>query len=143
MTAMCSAFAQRTIKGKVVENESGEALVSTTVKLLKADSTLAAGVLTGVDGSFSVKAPADGKYILRITCVGFKNYTKNITIDNGKDVSLGNISLKADAIMLEGATITKQVAKVTLKEDTFVYNAAAYRTPEGSVVEELVKRLPG
>ena len=143
MTAMCSAFAQRTIKGKVVENESGEALVSTTVKLLKADSTLAAGVLTGVDGSFSVKAPADGKYILRVTCVGFKNYTKNITIDNGKDVSLGNISLKADAIMLEGATITKQVAKVTLKEDTFVYNAAAYRTPEGSVVEELVKRLPG
>ena len=143
MTAMCSAFAQRTIKGKVVENESGEALVSTTVKLLKADSTLAAGVLTGVDGSFSVKAPADGKYILRITCVGFKNYTKNITIDNGKDVSLGNVSLKADAIMLEGATITKQVAKVTLKEDTFVYNAAAYRTPEGSVVEELVKRLPG
>ena len=143
MTAMCSAFAQRTIKGKVVENESGEALVSTTVKLLKADSTLAAGVLTGVDGSFSVKAPADGKYILRITCVGFKNYTKTITIDNGKDVSLGNISLKADAIMLEGATITKQVAKVTLKEDTFVYNAAAYRTPEGSVVEELVKRLPG
>ena len=143
MTAMCSAFAQRTIKGKVVENESGEALVSTTVKLLKADSTLAAGVLTGVDGSFSVKAPADGKYILKITCVGFKNYTKNITIDNGKDVSLGNISLKADAIMLEGATITKQVAKVTLKEDTFVYNAAAYRTPEGSVVEELVKRLPG
>ena len=75
--------------------------------------------------------------------MGFKNYTKNITIDNGKDVSLGNISLKADAIMLEGATITKQVAKVTLKEDTFVYNAAAYRTPEGSVVEELVKRLPG
>ena len=25
----------------------------------------------------------------------------------------------------------------------FVYNAAAFRTPEGSVVEELVKRLPG
>ena len=23
------------------------------------------------------------------------------------------------------------------------YNSAAYRTPEGSVVEELVKRLPG
>ena len=32
---------------------------------------------------------------------------------------------------------------MNLKEDTFVYNSAAYRTPEGSVVEELVKRLPG
>ncbi len=35
------------------------------------------------------------------------------------------------------ATIT------SVEEDTFIYNAAAYRTPEGSVVEELVKRLPG
>ena len=48
-----------------------------------------------------------------------------------------------DAIMLKGATVTGQAAKVTLKEDTFVYNASAYRTPEGSVVEELVKKLPG
>ena len=31
----------------------------------------------------------------------------------------------------------------TLKEDTFVYNASAYRTPEGSVIEELVRKLPG
>ena len=45
--------------------------------------------------------------------------------------------------MLKGATVTGQAAKVTLKEDTFVYNASAYRTPEGSVVEELVKKLPG
>ena len=29
---------------------------------------------------------------------------------------------------------------MTLKADTFVYNANAFRTPEGSVVEELVKR---
>ena len=30
-----------------------------------------------------------------------------------------------------------------MREDTLVYNAAAYRTPEGSVIEELIKRLPG
>ena len=45
--------------------------------------------------------------------------------------------------MLKGATVTAHASKVTLKADTFVYNASAYRTPEGSVVEELVKRLPG
>lgn len=45
--------------------------------------------------------------------------------------------------MLKGATVVGQAARVTVKEDTFVYNASAYRTPEGSVVEELVKRLPG
>ena len=56
---------------------------------------------------------------------------------------MGNVVVGADAIMLKGAVVTAMAQKVTLKEDTFVYNSAAYRTPEGSVVEELVKRLPG
>lgn len=136
-------MAQRTISGKVVENDSKEALAMATVKLLKTDSTLVKGVLTADNGSFKVVAPADGRYILRITCVGFKNYTKNITITEGKDVAVGTVSMSPDAIMLKGTTVTSHVAKVVLKEDTFVYNAAAYRVPEGSVLEDLVKRLPG
>lgn len=45
--------------------------------------------------------------------------------------------------MLKGATVIGQAPPVTVQEDTFVYNASAYRTPEGSVVEELIKKLPG
>jgi hypothetical protein len=75
--------------------------------------------------------------------VGFKAYTKRVNVQADKDAKLGTISLQPDAIMLKGATVTGHAAKVTLKADTFVYNAAAFRTPEGSVVEELVKRLPG
>jgi len=136
-------IAQRTVSGRVVESDSKEALAMTTVKLLKTDSTLVKGALTADNGSFKVTAPADGRYILKITCVGFKNYTRNITIADGKDVAIGTVSMSPDAIMLKGATITSHVAKVTLKEDTFVYNAAAYRVPEGSVLEDLVKKLPG
>lgn len=138
-----SALAQRTITGKVVESDSKEALAMTTVKLMKTDSTLVKGVLTAENGSFSVEAPADGRYILKVTSVGYKDYTKNITISGGKDTGLGTIAMEPDAIMLKGATVTGHAAKVTLKEDTFVYNAAAYRVPEGSVVEELIKKLPG
>ena len=142
MTFALMVKAQGTITGKAIESESGESLPSATVKLLKRDSTLVKGVVTDYDGNFRIAAPADGKYILKISCVGFKNYAKDITV-SGKNVALGKVSMKADAIMLEGATVTANAAKVTLKEDTFVYNAAAYRVPEGSVVEELVKRLPG
>ena len=61
----------------------------------------------------------------------------------GSDVMLGTIDMEPDAVMLKGTTVTGHAAKVTLKADTFIYNAAAFRTPEGSVVEELVRRLPG
>ena len=143
LTMALAMMAQRVISGKVIEADSKEPLASTTVKLMKTDSSLVAGVLTQLDGSFKVKAPAAGKYILKISCVGFKNIVRTLNITGDKDTALGNISMETDAIMLQGATITKQAAKVILKEDTFVYNAAAYRTPEGSVVEELVRRLPG
>ena len=137
------AMAQRNVTGKVLESDSQEPVASTTVRLLRRDSTLVTGGLTGLDGRFSVKAPSAGRYIVQVTCVGFKPYTKTVNVTADKDVSLGTVELKPDAIMLKGATVTGQAAKVTLKADTFIYNASAYRTPEGSVVEELVRRLPG
>ncbi len=135
--------AQLNVTGTVIESDSNEPVAQTTVRLLKTDSTLVKGVLTNLDGIFRIKAPAAGTYILQVTYVGFKPYTKRISVSASKDLALGNITLQPDAIMLKGATVTGQAAKVTLKADTFVYNAAAFRTPEGSVVEELVKRLPG
>ena len=135
------AMAQRSISGLVID-DSEDPIPQTTVKLLKMDSTLVKGALTNMDGEFTVKAPQAGKYILQVTCVGFKAYTKRIDVAD-KDIALGTIAMEPDAIMLKGATITGQAAKVTLKADTFIYNAAAFRTPEGSVVEELVRRLPG
>lgn len=131
------------VTGVVVESDSGEPVAQTTVRLLKTDSSMVKGVLTDLDGRFQMKAPSAGRYIVQVTYVGFKPYTKRINVSGNKDVSLGTITLSPDAIMLKGATVTGQAAKVTLKADTFVYNAAAFRTPEGSVVEELVKRLPG
>ncbi len=137
------AMAQRNITGKVLESDSQEPVAQTTVRLLKKDSTMVTGSLTDLNGYFRVKAPAAGSYIVQITCVGFKPFTKTIKVSADKDIALGTIDLSPDAIMLKGATVTGQASKVTLKEDTFVYNASAYRTPEGSVIEELVRKLPG
>lgn len=136
------AMAQH-VTGIVIESDSQEPVAQTTVRILKSDSSLVTGGLTDLDGKFRVKAPSAGKYIVQITCVGFKPFTKQVQLTAEKEVSLGTVSLSPDAIMLKGATVTGHAAKVTLKADTFVYNAAAFRTPEGSVVEELVKRLPG
>ena len=141
--SVIQAMAQRNITGKVLESDSQEPVAQTTVRLLKTDSTLVTGTLTNLDGLFRVKAPSAGNFIVQITCVGFKPFTKNVKVTADKDIALGTINLDPDAIMLKGATVTGQAAKVTLKEDTFVYNASAYRTPEGSVIEELVRKLPG
>ena len=143
LTTTTVTLAQRTISGKVVEQDTKEAVIQATVALLKSDSSLVANAVTNMDGQFKMTAPKDASYIVRVTYVGFKTYTKRITVADGKAVNMGTISLAPDAIMLKGVTATAHVAKVQSKGDTLIYNADAYRTPEGSVVEELVKRLPG
>ena len=140
--AVLSVSAQRMVTGKVIEQETQDAVIQATASVLSGEKVVSNGV-TNTDGAFRIKAPSDGTYTLKITYVGFKTYTKKFTIKNGKDYHAGTITLSPDAIMLKGATVTARASKVTLKADTFVYNAAAFRTPEGSVVEELVKRLPG
>ena len=140
--AVLSVHAQRVVTGKVVEQDTQDAVIQATASILSGEKVVSNGV-TNTEGAFRVNAPSDGTYTLKITYVGFKTYTKKFTIKEGKGYNAGTISLAPDAIMLKGTTVTAHASKVTLKADTFVYNAAAFRTPEGSVVEELVKRLPG
>ena len=137
-----SVHAQRVVSGKVIEQDTQDAVIQATASILSGEKVVANGV-TNTDGAFRITAPSDGTYTLKITYVGFKTYTKKFTLKDGKGYQAGTITLAPDAIMLKGATVTARASKVTLKADTFVYNAAAFRTPEGSVVEELVKRLPG
>ena len=92
VACLCAEVAaQRKVTGRVVETETQEVLSMTTVKLLKSDSTMVKGVVSDANGLFSIEAPANGRYILQLTNVGFKPYTRNITINDNKDVALGTI----------------------------------------------------
>lgn len=143
LVAIASLAQERLISGKITDRDTKDPIEQVTIQLLKTDSTYVSGAISNERGLFHVNAPANGKYLLKITSVGYKSTVKRIQISEDKNLAMGNVVIGADAIMLKGAVVTAMAQKVSLKEDTFVYNSAAYRTPEGSVVEELVKRLPG
>ena len=141
--SLVSAAQDRKITGKLIDGDSKEPLSLATVQLLKSDSTFIVGALTDDDGAFTLKAPQNGNFIVRCSYVGYVTIAQSVKIQNNGNVDMGSMTIKPDAVMLKGTTVTAQASKLTIKKDTFVYNAAAYRTPEGSVIEELVKKLPG
>ena len=143
LMAMTGHAQERLITGAIIDGDNQEAIEQVTVQLLKTDSSYVAGAISNEDGMFKVAAPQNGKYLLKLTSVGYKTTVKRIEIANDKNLAMGKVQLHAEAIMLKAATVTAMAKKVVLKEDTFVYNSSAYRTPEGSTIEELVKRLPG
>lgn len=142
-----SALAQKiTVSGKVMDGAmEGEPLPLASVVLLHSkDSTQAAGIQSGDDGSFKLPSVKSGSYILRITYVGYQTLFRDMTLEkNPKQVDIGTLVLKEDAKVMDAAEVTARAAQVEMKADTFIYNSSAYRLPEGSNLEELVRKLPG
>ena len=131
-----------TLSGVVVE-DSNKPLQSAMLQLFTLpDTVFKAGVASDEEGKFSITAPAD-KYLLRISFVGCVSQQKNVTISKGKDTDCGIIKLLPDDVLLEDAVVTAQVPPVTASEDTLVFNTAAFRVPEGSMLEELIKKIYG
>jgi hypothetical protein len=59
------------------------------------------------------------------------------------EFSGGTIILTPNSVVLEEAVIKGTLKQVEVKEDTLIFNADAFKVPEGSVLEELIKKIPG
>lgn len=134
------------VNGSIIEKGTNEAIMSATIQLLTLpDSTFSAGTTTDVQGAFNFKNVQKGKYTVKISYIGFqtKYVELDLTAKKQKKVDLGYITMNSDAIMLKEAQVTAHASKVAVSGDSLIFNASAYRTPEGSVLEDLVKQLPG
>ena len=147
VTALC-AFAQEarrfTINGYLTDIDSKEPMEHVSVQLFTvADSAFVGGTVSNERGNFSVDVPTVGTFRLRISFVGYQTIEREVTLRREQNLDLGNIRMATDDRMLKEAVVSANVAQVVVKKDTLLYNPEAFRTPEGSAVEELIKRLPG
>ncbi|MES3016873.1 MAG: TonB-dependent receptor [Bacteroidota bacterium] len=138
------SFAQDSrINGKVVTSKNNEPVAYAAILLTQeADSTNRTGALTNTKGEFDLKAPPAGKYLLKISFLGFKSIVKNVTVSSGT-MDLGIFSLEEDALSLKEVVVTGEQVAVKVKKDTIEYNADSFKTQPNAVVEELLKKLPG
>ncbi|OCR37755.1 TonB-dependent receptor [Bacteroides fragilis] len=148
LTATLSTYAQNkivTVLGRVIEAGTKEPVELAAVQLLSLpDSAQVAGMTTSTQGYFSLSKQKPGKYLLKVSFIGY--VTKIIPVQLTANVpakKMGNIELATDAVMLQEAVVVAEAPQVTVVEDTLMYNSSAYRTPEGAMLEELVKKLPG
>ncbi|MDR2042014.1 MAG: outer membrane beta-barrel protein [Tannerella sp.] len=139
------AIAQVEVKGIIIEKESREPVEQAAVRLLNTkDSTFVQGVVSDEKGAFSVKNVRNGNYLLNITYLGLEPVYRSLGVNGrNRSVNLGNIEMQEDAILLQEATVTAKAVEVTVRNDTVEYNADSYKVTEGSVLEDLLKKMPG
>lgn len=135
---------RQTVSGRVIDTELREPMVQASVQLFRAkDSTFVGGSITDLRGNFSVEAPGNGIYRLKISSVGFQPIEREVTLRRNQSQDLGLLMMSSDAVLLKETVVTGRAAQVVVKKDTLVFNPEAFRTPEGSPIEELIKRIPG
>ena len=146
MISATPAAAQRSVTGKVVDKETNEALSKTTLQMFKItpkDTTFIGGILANDQGQFTFSNVAAGDYMLKISYVGYQTLLKPVTVTARRNASVGTIAMTAMEVQLNDAVVTANLPKMIIKDDTVVYNADAFRVPEGSVIEALIEVLPG
>lgn len=99
------------------------------------------------DGSvFVLRAPAASRYLIRCRKAGYETAVHDIEVKTGKamTIDVGDIYMQQEkVIQLKEAVVKSTMIRMFYKGDTLVYNANAFALPDGSMLDDLVRQLPG
>lgn len=144
--------------GTVVDAFTAEPIDSFIVEILDEDSTLIKKIAPEVFGMWNIRGtvPTSGDYIFCVMAEGYKNtYINKRFKKNNKHRSTGSEELgminmfKLPKKSLTGVNtidevvVTATKVKMVYRGDTIVYDADAFQLSEGSMLDRLVRMLPG
>lgn len=133
------------IQGKVIDSASNEILELATVAVVNpTDSSLISYTVTDKTGAFTLhNLPSDKALKLVISFVTYNNYRQVLNLKKGETLQLGTLKMVVKTNNLNEVKITGELVPIVVRKDTIEFNAEAFKTPPNSVVEDLLKRLPG
>jgi len=131
------------IQGRILDSENKN-IEYATVAILK-DSMLMKTAFTEQDGLFSFDDLAFGKYVIKISVVGYPVYqTDTLTLNaTHPEINLADIKLKSIATNLKEVNITAQKAFVQRKIDRTVVNVDALISNAGTTALDVLSKSPG
>ncbi len=135
--------ARFTLKGQAVDTSAAALNGATVMLLTPKDSALVNFTRTTETGAFAFKNLKRGPYLLKISFVGSIPFNQVISPPDGEELNMGQLKLKPISKELMEVVVRTARAPLNIKGDTIEYNAASFKVPPGSTVEELLRKLPG
>jgi len=126
------SFSQ-TLSGKTKSNK--EELIGVTIWLTNKDTNKKVGSTSDVESKYQFQNVVEGNYSIKASFVGYKEYTKDITIS--RDTNL-DIPLEEDTKVLQ-EVVVKQVAKKETATALINTLKASYIVADGLSIESIKK----
>jgi len=139
-----AVIAQTNIVGRVIDVENRSPIEFATIAVFSAmDTVLISGTTTSDDGRFSLEQISTGEFILRVSFMGYMTSYKTIEITTENEhFEIADIELTR-GVMLDEFEISEMLVPIVVRGDTVEFAADAFRPTEGSMLAELLERLPG
>ena len=158
--AVCSTWAQQQptfrLSGSVVDSFTGEAVDSCLVEVWNTDSTSVVGSTYNAGWGWRINLPASGDYIVSYSHRRYTPQSRHVRLNFSRHrrprITLDPVKLrkrpKATDDYIEGKSlgevvVTASKIKMVMRGDTVVYNADAFELANGSMLDALVRQLPG
>lgn len=144
LTTLFSSFllaqGTRDVSGVVLDS-TGTSVIAATVKLTSPADTLF--TRTDIDGKYSFKHVRSSQFLISISSLGYRSFNQRFLFPDGSTpLTLNVIRLKTQSNLLNEVAVSG-VLPITVKEDTIQYRASDFPVRENSVVEDVLKKLPG
>lgn len=141
------AFGQKTgsITGKVLDSENNIVeFVNVFLTSANDSSTIVNGTVTNNTGRFVLANVPFGNYLIQFQFIGFMKQQQTVLLnDANKNIDLGAIVIKQDAIALNAVEITAFRNLIQKTEEGIVVNASENLTQIGGTAADLMKNMPG
>ena len=133
------------VNAHIIDGSTTENMPQVTVQLFELpDTTFLYGTVTDNEGWFNIKKVPVGEFLLRYSFMGYSTQEFTFkTVKEDRERALGVFRMYEKSILLTEAVIEDALPPTQVVDDTLMFNVSAFRVPEGSVLEELIKRLPG
>lgn len=142
LACVAPAAAQSVVTGTVLDATERSPLPGATVVAthVAPDSTQT-GTITDAEGAFRLNLPA-GTHRLQVSYIGYVTAEQTISAED-KPIALDAVMLGLDTVSLNEAVVEALQERVTLRGDTAVYNADAFKVNPDASAEDLVSKMPG
>ena len=133
----------QSLKGRLLDPSNNRPLRRASVNLTSLkDSTQKFNIISDSSGRFEFKNLYTDSFALRISFVGYADFTQIVGINNGT-LDLGTLFIPKSIKQLGEVVVVSKVPPVQQKGDTLEYNASQFKVNPDATAEDMVKKLPG
>ena len=130
------------VVGVLRDAKTGEFLPYVNLAVLDSiDNEFVKGGVSNMDGVFEINGVPQGSFVLRVSAIGYENYTMPFKVTN--NTNLGTIRLNPGVTSLGEVTVAAERPLYAMEGEKLIYNVSEDPSIQTGTTEDALQNAPG